>query len=1073
MKKIIILICGLFALTANAQPLWMRYPTISPDGKLIAFAYQGDIFVVNSSGGTALQITQHPDHDFMPVWSPDSKALAFASNRHGNFDVFYVNSTGGVPKRLTYHSSSDYPYSFTPDGKTVVFQSLRKDDVKSVQFPNGRLAEVYQVSIDGGRETQFLTISAEDINFKSDGSEIIFHNKKGYEDPWRKHHTSSITRDLVSYNLSSKKYTQITDWNGEDRNPIWGKDNSIYFLSEKSGSFNIWEGTTSNPYGKQITQHKDHPVRFLSRASDGTLCYGFDGEIYLNKNGASTKVSININKDQVDVQEVVKSVTSAGEFAVSSNNKEIAFIHRGEVFVTSIDYSTTKQITNTPEQERSVSFSPDGEAILYAAERNESWNIYQMKHDREGEKYFYNSTLLKEEVLVDNGEETFQPAYSPDGKEVAFLENRTTLRVVNLESKKIRTVMSGDYSYSYTDGDQYFEWAPDSKWILVQFFEHERWNTDIGLVNANGKEKPINLTNSGYGQGNAKFAMDGQMVYYNTGKYGMRSHGSWGNENDVEAVFLTEEAYQKFILNEEEFELWKEEEKERKKKEKKDEDGDKDKDKEKDKDEKTEEVEPLKLEMDGIDDRRVRLTIHSSSLGDFLVNNEGTQLFYLTRFEKGFNLWTTKFKEKETKQLANIDTWGSSLLFDKNQENIYYNKSGGLGKMDVKSGKTEMISIRSEMTLNATAEREYMFYHAWRQVREKFYVEDLHGVNWDMYRKEYAKFLPHINNGFDFAEMLSELLGEINASHTGARYFDSDPKGDQTAALGCFFDETHKGDGLKITEVIEKGPLTKFDKIKAGVIIEKIDGVKIGANDNYYPLLNRKAGNRVLLSLYDPSSKERWEEIVKPISFGAEFELLYHRWVKICEETVEEVSGGKVGYVHIRGMNSGSFRTLFDKALGKLHTKEALIVDTRFNGGGWLHDDLATFLSGKAYMMFEPRGQKNMGGEPISKWQKPSCVLMSEGNYSDAHLFPYTYKALGIGKLIGMPVPGTGTAVWWERMIDGTVFGIPQVGMRSVTEGFLVENHDLEPDIKVNNDYEKFTNGEDQQLKAAIEEMLK
>jgi tricorn protease len=379
------------------------------------------------------------------------------------------------------------------------------------------------------------------------------------------------------------------------------------------------------------------------------------------------------------------------------------------------------------------------------------------------------------------------------------------------------------------------------------------------------------------------------------------------------------------------------------------------------------------------------------------------------------------------------------------------------------------------MLHNASAERAYMFEHAWRQMREKFYVEDLHGVDWEMYKKEYAKFLPYINNGYDFAEMLSELLGEINASHTGARYGETTPDADQTGTFGCFYDESFNGKGIKILEIMDKSPLdTKTNKIVPGVIIEKIDGVEITENLNYYPLLNRKVGEKVLVSFYNAQTKERWDEIIKPISLGEENHLAYERWIKRCEAAVDKLSDGRLGYVHIQGMNSGSFRELFDKALGKLHKKEALIVDTRFNGGGWLHDDLATFLSGKLYMSFEPRGQKNMGGEPIWKWQKPSCVLMSEGNYSDAHLFPYTYKSLGIGKLIGMPVPGTGTAVWWERMIDGkTVFGIPQIGMRSVREGFLVENHDLEPDIQVNNEYEKFINGEDQQLKAAVDELLK
>jgi len=257
------------------------------------------------------------------------------------------------------------------------------------------------------------------------------------------------------------------------------------------------------------------------------------------------------------------------------------------------------------------------------------------------------------------------------------------------------------------------------------------------------------------------------------------------------------------------------------------------------------------------------------------------------------------------------------------------------------------------------------------------------------------------------------------------------------------------------------------------MVIEAIDGVKITQAENYHALLNRKADKKVQIALLDEKTGKRWNEVIEPISLGKENQLAYERWVKNREKDVERLSGGKVGYVHVEGMDSESFRAVFEKALGKYNDCEALIVDTRFNGGGWLHDDLATFLSGKPYMTFEPRGQK-MGSEPQFKWQKPSTVLISEGNYSDAHMFPYTYRALGIGKLIGMPVPGTGTAVWWERMIDGsTVFGIPQIGMRTVKEDRLMENFQLEPDIKVKNDPAKVNTGVDQQLQKAVEELLR
>ena len=1067
MKKLLLGLALFFSITSIAAPLWMRYPSISPDGSKIVFTYQGDIFVVSASGGTALQITSNPAIDYMPIWSNDGENIAFASNRHGNFDVFSISTKGGTPTRLTFHSANDYPYTFSNDDKKIMFGSSRLDDKNSVQFPYARLAELYSVPANGGREIQELTIAAEDVKYSPDGKSIIFHNKKGYEDPWRKHHTSSVTRDIVTYNSDSKAFTQITNWNGEDRNPIFIDADNFYFLSEKSGTFNVWKGTKSNPYAEQITDFKTHPIRFLSKSKNNTLCFGYDGEIYTFNDGKATKVKIEIFKDRVSNQIHTKKVKGGiSGYSVSPDGKEIAFIHHGEVFVTSVEYATTKRITNTPEQERNVMFSPDGKKLLYAGERNDSWNIYEASLTRKDDKHFYNATLITENVLVNNGEETFQPQYSPDGKEVAFLENRTTIRAINLKSKKIRTILGGEFNYSYTDGDQYFTWSPDSKYILAQFFEFERWTSDIGLINASGKEKPINLTQSGYAQGRGKFAMDGEMVYYSTNKYGNRSHGSWGSHSDVEAIFLTQDAYYKFTLNKEDYDNWKEEQKAEKESDKKEEESDK-------KEEKEDEVTHIKIELKGLFDRKVRLTIHSSALGDFIVNNEATEMHYLAHFEKGFDLWKTEFKEHKTKIVTKLGSGAGGLEYDKDEKNLYYSKGGGITKLNIASGKPKGVSINSEMNINPSAERTYMFEHAWRQVREKFYVEDLHGVDWELMKKDYAKFLPHINNGFDFSEMLSELLGELNASHTGSRY-RSHSNGDQTAVFGCYFDESYTGNGIKIDEIMDKSPLIKnSDKITNGTIILAIDGQDIKKDDNYYALLNRKVGQRVLLKLKSPSGEE-WEQIVKPISLRQQNGLAYQRWIKNSEKMVDKLSDGKLGYVHITGMDSRSFRELFDRALGKLHKKEALIIDTRFNGGGWLHDDLATFLSGKMYMQFVPRGQQNMGGEPIWKWQKPSCVLMSEGNYSDAHLFPYTYKALGIGKLIGMPVPGTGTAVWWETMIDGkTVFGIPQIGMKSVTEGYLVENHELQPDIQVNNDYDKFINGIDQQLEAAVKEMLK
>ena len=1047
---------------------WMRFPSISPDGKTIAFSYHGDVCTVPTIGGTAKVLTLSDGYDQMPIWSPDGSKIAFASDRHGSFDVFIMPSEGGVSTRLTFHSSDDNPSDFSQDGNQILFSSSRLDLNTNQQFPSGVLPELYQVPIKGGRVKQILSTPANNAKVSNDGKTLIFQDSKGYEDPLRKHHVSSVTRDIWKYDMESKSYTQLSKFNGEDLDPVFAKDgSSYYFLSETNGSFNVYKSSLSGGTSQQISQFDTHPVRHLSITDNGQLCYGYHGNIYVQIEGADPKrVEISIRTDQRNLD--IKTMMVNGglsEFDISSNGKEVAFIKRGEVFVSSIKDGTTKRITNTPEQERSVSFSPDGRSILYAGEREGSWNLYQSSLSRSEEKYFFNSTVLEETTILNSENETFQARYSPDGKEVAFLEERTNLKVINLASKTVREIMPGNNNYSYSDGDQHYEWSPDSKWLLVSYLRDEQWIDQMGLVNASGQESVINLAPSGYGAYSPQWMMDGKMITWFSARNGMKSHASWGSEQDLYGMFLTEEAWNEYNLSELEAELMAEE--------KKDSDSSKDEEKDKKKKEDKEKVEPIEMQLDGRNDRMTRLTTHSSDLSDAIISKDGKKLYYLAKFEKGYNLWETNLRTKETKILAPLNSkGGGSLVLGSKGETLFILSDGKLSKIKLAEGKVEGVPIKGEMTLDESAERAYLAEHIWRQAKKKFYRVDMQGVDWDLYKKTYFVKLSDIDNNYDFAELMSEMLGELNASHTGAGYRNPHKNGDRTASLGVFFDETHSDDGLKIIDIMDKGPLTKNNgKSEAGHIIEAIDGVKVLKEMNYYPLLNRKAGKNTLLSFFDPKTNNRWEETVKPINGREESQLRYERWVENCNDIVEELSDGKLGYVHVRGMNDASFRKVYDDALGKHYAKEGLIVDTRFNGGGWLHDDLATFLNGENYIDFRPRGQ-NLGSEPQFKWSKPSVVVMSESNYSDAHMFPVTYRAMGVGKLIGMPVPGTGTAVWWESLQNGSWFGIPMVGMVD-NDGEYLENQQLEPDVKVALDPAVVITGRDQQLEAAVKELLK
>jgi C-terminal processing protease CtpA/Prc len=524
-------------------------------------------------------------------------------------------------------------------------------------------------------------------------------------------------------------------------------------------------------------------------------------------------------------------------------------------------------------------------------------------------------------------------------------------------------------------------------------------------------------------------------------------------------MFFNKKTWDHFKMTKEEYELWKEEQKKAKMKEKKKQQQKK----------KKEEVKPVDIEFDQLQDRKARLTINSSDLADAVLTPDGDALYYLARFEKGYDLWVHKIREKETKLLLKLQGGGGMLQADSAFKSLYVFAGGRITKITLQGLKRKNVQYEAGMYLDRAAERQYMFDHVWRQVKEKYYDPTMHGLDWEYYRENYRRFLPYINNNYDFAEMLSEMLGELNGSHTGAGYRYHDPKGDETARLGVFWDDTYGGPGLKIAEIIDKGPLLQNgSKIRAGMVVEKVDGEVVNDLSALFRLLNHKTDKPTLLSLYDPQKKKRWEETVKPISGRQEDELLYQRWVKRRRAEVDSLSNGHLGYVHVRGMNSASFRVAYSEILGRDYHKDALIVDTRFNGGGWLHDDLATLLSGKRYADFYPHG-RYFGSEPLTKWYKPSVVVVSESNYSDAHGFPFAYRALKIGKIVGMPVPGTMTAVWWETLQDPTLyFGIPQIGVKDMS-GHYLEGQQLEPDYKVPQDPAVVTRGRDQQIEKAVE----
>lgn len=1070
------LMIGLDAV-AQESPDWVRYPAISPDGKNIAFTYKGDLYRVASDGGEAQRLTFHKAHDYKPVWSNDSQKIAFASDRFGNFDIFVMPALGGSAKRLTFHSTNEEPYTFDNNDASIYFKGQRMDTNAHRQYPTGRQTELYSVPVEGGRVDQIFSVPAEDVQISDDGKQLIYHDNKGYENPWRKHHKSAIARDIWTYDLNSGKHKQISSFYGEDRNPIYGEDkNTIYYLSEQSGSFNVHSLSLKRPSSnKQLTEFTTHPVRFLSSAA-GMLAFSHHGDVYtMSYNGTPKKLNISIRTQDISNAIVNKAINGEiSEMAVSNSGKEIAYIAHGEVFVSSTDGAFTKQITHTPSQEAFVSFDPEGDYLIYASERDSKWSIFTARKKREAEPFFYAATLIEETALLTNEKDNYLPKLSPDGKKLAFIEDRKTLKVMNLDTKKTTILIPPSNMIHMRDGDQTFSWSPDSEWIL---FEYNKLlnNADIAMVHASGKEKMKVIVPSGYYDSAPAWANSGKQIIWFSNREGLKSYATSGrSQNDVYSLFFNQEDWDEFNLSEDDFALMQAIEEANTVDEKEEEQPENSNEKSDDKEDDSNEEdtqEKLNFEWDDLDERIAKLTIHSSALADAVLSADATKLYYLSRFEDNFDLWETDLRTQETRKAIHLGASNGSLLWDNNMETLYLLSEGRISTLDPENASSDSVSIHATVEIDEHAVRLASFDHVWLRTSKIFYEPSFHGIDWQLMKDEYRPKVAHVSNGYEFTELLSEMIGELNVSHAGASYNSYNPSDDATASLGIFYDYKHQSDGIKITEVINGGPLDKAKyNVEPGMTILKIDGKAIGKNLDFAKLLNKKAGEYVLLDIQNDKG-EIQQITMKPISLSAQNELLYKRFVKINEQEVLEKSNGKLGYVHIPGMGDGPYRSIYNDMMGRFYDKEAMVIDTRFNGGGDLVADLAMFFTGEAFLTYAIEG-KVVGGEPTSRYTKPIISLFNESMYSDGHCYASGYTDLKLGKSVGMPVPGTCSFAGWEGLALGGYWGVVPISAKN-KNGEWLENNETSPDIKVKNEPGVIDFGKDQQLERAINELLK
>ncbi|MCS7266187.1 MAG: S41 family peptidase [Armatimonadetes bacterium] len=1049
MRKMAIIGCLLvLALVAKAQELepakFLRHPSLSPDGSKIAFSYLGDIWIAPSEGGMATRLTVHPAHDIRPKFSPDGKWIAFNSNREGNYDIYLMPVVGGKPKRLTFHSADDILSDWSPDGKWIVFSSAR----------DHRFSQIYLIEVETGYVRR-LTNDETNLHspaFSPDGSYIVFC--RGGTSWWRKGYKGSANSEIWKLpikiegeSISVGKPERLTYYEGNDWFPTVAPDGTLYFVSDRDGILNLWrmklnrtretgkrtqDKEQKEKEGKveKVTNHSDR-VLYTSISRDGRfIVYEHDFSIWLlnTKIGEPKRLTIYAPSDEHQNRLQRLTLTSqATEFALSPDGKQIAFVVRGEIFVVNAEKGgDAKRITDHPYRDFDIDWSPDNRKLAFISERDGNREVYIVD---------VQTLELKRLTSTPDFAES-NPKWSPTGNYVAFVRGPFGKQLcwVDVNTGEEKVVVEGPLIGEYA-------WSPDSRWICFNRRDNSNNVTDLYIVAWNGGE-PVNVTRMPYWNGSIVWTRDGKNIVF-------RSRQT----DDNTEIFVLPLERQKEKLDE-------------------DDEGRKTGDERKGK-EGEKKLPEVKIDFTDIHKRIRRLTTTVFDEGSFVVTPDSRTVIFVASPVDQPEIWSIPLEGGSLTRLASGFS-ASQFQFSPDGNRLYFLSTGGIIRYLARPANTVgSVNFTARMTVDRVVELQHMFDEGWRLLKEQFYDEKMHGVDWELMRQKYRPIIEHVALKEDFYSLVSMMLGELNASHLGIG--GQTISGPSTAYLGVWFDPEHKGPGVKISQVFKNSPADKEEsKLNVGDFILAIDGVDVSNNEQIWETLADKAGRVVVLTVNDKPTKEGAKTVkIKPIERGQWLDLVYDEWVERCKRLVDEWSKGRIGYIHIRAMSQSELRKFerefYAEVVGK---KDALIIDVRFNGGGRIHDELLSILKRRLYAFEQYRGAPPFT-QPFQVWQKPTIVLINEFSASDAEIFPKAFRDLGLGKLVGVATYGGVIGTFNVTLIDGTTsFRVPVTGWRTL-DGVNLENYGVKPDILVEHSPEDNSNGIDRQLEVAVKDLLK
>ncbi|MCG6189751.1 S41 family peptidase [Maribellus maritimus] len=1037
--------------TAANDSRLMRYPDIN--NSLIAFVYAGDVWTVDAGGGNAKHLTSHEGMELFPKISPDGEWIAYSAEYSGSRQVFVIPSNGGVPKQLTYYNSvglmpprggfDNVVLDWTPDSKNIMIRANR------TEFGE-RNGKYYLVNIDGGLEKPLQIVNGGFAALSPDGKKVCFTPVDREFRTWKRYKGGRAT-ELWIYDLAKDVSEQITDFKGSDQWPVW-YNNKIFFASDRDLKLNIYSYDTNSKEVEQVTTFKDFDVMWPS-GENGQMVFENGGFLYKTnlETGATEKVTVNINFDNPNLLPYFKNVAEdIHSFTVSPTAKRALFDARGDIFSVPAENGVTENLTQTQGiREIYPSWSPDGKYITYYSDATGEYEIYLLEN-KEGAK--------PKQLTKNSSAWKYDSEWSPDSKYLLYSDRTLNLKLLNVESEKETIIDHATFNEIQT-----YNFSPDSKWVI---YEKQSPNelTAVWVYNIQEK-KNIQLTDDSFNDYSPVFSCDGKYIYFlsdrdfNLDFSGFEFDYVYNNPTRIYGMILKKDGEELFKFKNDEEPVKKEEKTEENK------NGNEDK---------TEVT--IEIDVEGINNRIVALPLGNGNYRNLTAVDDG--ILYIN------NGSLKKFSIADKKEEDILEKTMQFLLADDGKSFLY--RSGrDFGITTVKpgqkagTGKLELDNM--EMKIDPVKEWQQIYNDGWRIYRDYFYVDNLHGVDWKKVKQNYAQLLPFVGHRMDLDYIFSEMVSESNTGHSYVNWGDfKKPERVEGGLLGAKIVADEKAGRFKISKIYDsqnwnsslRSPLTEQGvDVKEGDYLISINGHNVTTDDNPYKFLENTAGKHIEIAVNsEPKAEDSRKSMIEPIE--SELALLHYNWVQERRALVDKLSGGKIGYIYVPNTSTDGNRELF-KGMYAYHNKEALIIDDRYNGGGFIPDVMADLLNRKTLSYWNVNGLSPMSTPAIAH-DGPKVMLINGYSSSGGDAFPYYFKKKGLGKLIGTRTWGGLVGISGNaRFVDGGSFSVPRFGVYDENSEWVIEGIGVYPDIEVVDRPEQLAKGIDPGIEKAVEVLLK